>query len=259
MKHFILFLVLAVTMLASCKETKQEDIVKPIPKQTKYTLTPFTKSTEYNDAGIAGMTYSKGVFEFDISGQNYQLGQQTPDANNKNCANSGEGQHIHLIIDDQPYAAKYEANFPYDIEDGEHYFLAFLSRSYHESIKTDKARLFFKGDFRDKTLMSTSYITEPMLFYSRPKGTYVGEDTKNVMLDFYLANTHLGNDRQVRATINGEVHILDNWQPYYINGLEMGENTIELALINKSGNLISAPLNPVTRTFTLKASAEAQM
>jgi len=33
----------------------------------------------------------------------------------------------------------------------------------------------------------------------------------------------------------------------------MGENTIELTLIDKDGNVVDTPLNPVTRTFTLKA------
>ena len=92
------------------------------------------------------------------------------------------------------------------------------------------------------------------MHYSRPKGTYIGEaDTKKVMLDFYLANVELGPSHQVKASINGEDHMIDTWQPYYIEGLPMGENTIELSLLDNNGKLVDTPLNPVTREFTLKA------
>jgi len=74
------------------------------------------------------------------------------------------------------------------------------------------------------------------------------------MLDFYLVNTSIsaaGN--YVDATINGETHKITTWQPYYIEGLPMGENTIELTLRNSEGIVVDAPLNPVRRVFTLSA------
>ncbi|MDZ7849205.1 MAG: hypothetical protein U5L96_22175 [Owenweeksia sp.] len=37
-------------------------------------------------------------------------------------------------------------------------------------------------------------LSQPMLFYSRPKGTYSGESAKRVLLDFYLHNTKLSAD-----------------------------------------------------------------
>lgn len=259
MKKFIPFFAFSLLLVFSCKNVEQKESVVQQIKPTKYTLTPFAPSTQYADAGIAGMVYKDGNFEFNVTGTNYSLGAQTPDANAKNCANSAKGQHIHLIVDNEPYAAKYESYFKYEIEDGEHYLLAFLSRSYHESIKSKKAHMVFNADIKNNSLIGTKNIDKPMLFYSRPKGTYVGDDTKNVMLDFYLVNTSLGNDTKVRALINGEEHIIDNWQPYNISGLEMGENTIELTLIDKNNNVIDTPLNPVSRTFTLKANAEEEM
>ncbi len=220
----------------------------------KYTLTPFAKSKEFLGARINSMSYEGGNFTFDVSGGGYELGQQTSDADQKNCANSGKGQHIHLIVDDKPYAAKYSPKFEYDIPDGEHYLLAFLSRSYHESIKSGGASVVQRVLVQDKSIKKGEDVKSPMLFYSRPKGTYVGSKaTKKVMLDFFLANTGLGNGIKVKASINGETHIIDTWQPYYIEGLPMGENTIELTLLGKQGNPMNIPLNPVSRTFTLKA------
>ena len=62
-----------------------------------------------------------------------------------------------------------------------------------------------------------------------------------------------GTDHMVKATINGEDHMIDTWQPYYVEGLPMGENTITLTLVDAEGNTVDTPLNPVTRTFTLQA------
>ena len=207
----------------------------------QYTLTPFAPSTIYDDASLRAMSYTNGTVATVISGATYKLGEQTPDAGAKSCANSGQGQHLHLIIDDQPYAAKYESSFPYDIPDGDHYILCFLSRSYHESIKTPEAFKAVKATVADKSFASSEDITQPMLFYSRPKGLYTGDDTEKVMLDFYLVNTDLGENK-VEADINGEKHLLDKWQPYYIEGLPEGDNTIKLSLLDKDGKLLGYAL-----------------
>ncbi len=244
-------------VLFSCKsDTKSADISEKAKIETakKYTLTPFDASKTFADAEIEEMAYSAGAFNFKVAEGDYTLGQQTTDAPQKMCANSGKGQHIHLIIDNAPYAAKYTNEFEYDVEDGDHYLLAFLSRSYHESIKTDKAHVAKKVTVADKGITNAQPITAPMLFYSRPKGTYVGKnDTEKVMLDFYAVNANIGTTQKIIATINGEEHEITKWQPYYITGMPMGENTIELTLTDMKGNKIDTPLNPVTRKFTLKA------
>ena len=226
----------------------------PPATSTKYTLTPFAPSTEYPDAKIESVQYQNNTFTFNVAEGSYKLGVQTPDAGTKMCANSGKGQHIHLIVNNGPYAAKYEPTFEYPFEHGNHYILAFLSRSYHESIKTKDAHWLKKAHSHGGTLENAVDVTEPMLFYSRPKGTYTGtKETSKVMLDFYLANVILGTDFQVKAEINGEVHMIDQWQPYYIEGMPLGENTIRLTLVDKAGNKVNTPLNPVERKFTLAA------
>lgn len=231
----------------STDETKMEET-----SANKYSLTAFDPSASFPEAKINQYNYEDGVFSYEV--ENYILGEQTSDAALKMCANSGSGQHIHLIIDSLPYIAKYEAEFEQKIEPGEHYLLSFLSRSYHESIKTpnafkaEKVTVSENGTFEDR-----GAISEPMLFYSRPKGTYLGvQETNKIMLDFYLLNISLGENIKVEAKINGESHLIEEWQPYYIEGLPLGENTITLTLVDREGKAIATPLNPVTRTFTLK-------
>jgi hypothetical protein len=258
MRALSLFFFLALFFVA-CQNTASSETEQAAEETTaapaaKYTLTPFTPSTEYADAAIESMAYKGGTFNFGVGGGSYELGVQTPDAAAKMCANSGKGQHIHLIVDNAPYAAKYVADFEHEVADGEHFLLAFLSRSYHESIKTDAAHVAKKITVENKGITSEAAIEEPMLFYSRPKGNYVGKlATGKVMLDFYLANVSLGANYKVKADINGEEHMVDTWQPYYIEGLPMGENTVTLTLVDGSGQTVDTPLNPVSRTFTLAA------
>jgi hypothetical protein len=266
-------LTLLIVLLIACKpssdnQTSTDDQENPTQVseettqtvQKKYRLLPFSVSEQYLDAKILFRGYKNGKFNFDVQSKTYKLGVQTPDADQKMCANSDEGQHIHLIVDNAPYAAKYVEDFTYDIEDGSHYILAFLSRSYHESIKTPDARVAMKAEVKDKTIVSTDMIREPMLFYSRPKGTYVGKaNTDKVMLDFYMNNANMVEGYKVVADINGEEHVIERWEPYYIEGLPMGKNTITLTLVDDAGNKIDTPLNPVTREFELKADPAENM
>jgi hypothetical protein len=192
-------------------------------------------------------------FKYELT--NFQLTQMTGHDHSKEMANSMQGQHIHFIVDNEPYTALYEPKVTKDLKEGNHVVLSFLSRSYHESLKHKTAydlRTFKVGQPKEA---STFNVNAPNMFYSRPKGEYVGNDTKKVMLDFYLVNTTLSaNGNKVRATINGNEFMLDKWTPYMMEGLPMGENKIKLELVDKDGKVIPGPYNTVERTITLKAA-----
>ena len=256
----ILMLFSLLLVLSSCKNQSGQDASTESTAvdstMTKYTLTPFSTSKDFPDASLKAMAYTDGTFSTVISGSSYKLGEQTSDATQKSCANSKEGQHLHLIVDTEPYVAKYESSFTHEIPDGEHYLLCFLSRSYHESLKTPTAYKAVKASVAAKSITNMADIKEPMLFYSRPKGLYTGEDTKKVMLDYYLINADQAGFK-VEADINGEKHMLENWQPYYIEGLPEGDNTIKLSLIDSTGQLANVPLNPVSRTFKIEKTPVA--
>jgi len=152
MRFFTNFLCFAVLLFASCqnadtssKTATSSDTAKPAAAAPaakaadgkKYTLTPVNSGVEFPNAKIEYSHFSNGQFGFKVD--NYQLGAQTTDAGDLMCANSGKGQHIHLIFDDAPYSAQYSNIFDYSKEDGRYYMLAFLGKSYHESIKTPGA------------------------------------------------------------------------------------------------------------------------
>lgn len=194
-----------------------------------------------------------GKAEFKFKVENYTLGAQTPDADQKMCANSAKGQHIHFILDNQPYTASYAPDVTTSLKPGHHVLLAFLSRSYHESLKAKNAFVVKEFDAGKKGIDQFD-AKAPQIFYSRPKGEYVGKkETQKVMLDFYLINCELSaKGYKVRATINGNEFMLDKWEPYFMEGLPMGDNRVKLELLDKTDKPVPCAFNGVERTFKLK-------
>lgn len=255
-----------VLLLAACStpkggsnESAEEKIDEAAQKlgEKKYTVYKAPPSQDYPDASLkltAPQTLlDTGAAQFEFEVANYELGVQTPDAATRGIANSGKGQHIHFILNNDPYSAHYEASFTKNLPEGNHVVLAFLSRSYHESVKNGKS--FVVQQF---TVGSPENPLEfdpdaQHLFYSRPKGTYKGADTEKLMLDFFLVNTTISPEgNKVKATINGETHMITEWAPYYIEGLDKGVVTIKLELVDAEGKFIPGPFNKVMRKVTLE-------
>lgn len=268
-------LLVAILALAACGGGGTEPAPPPAPapppppaqavtswQKDGLTVTAMTDSPSFPSATLTldglqdGANLPVGPYQFDFGVEGFDLGVQTSDAATKGIANSGDGQHIHLILNNGPYSAHYEAAFEHELEAGDYVMLAFLSRSYHESVKSPGAavvRHFTVGDAEAQEVD----LSAPLLFYSRPKGTYTGDDTHKLMLDFYLLNTDLSPDgNRVRATVNGTEFIFTKWVPYLIEGLAPGEVEISLELQDAQGNFIPGPFNSVTRTVTLEAADE---
>lgn len=243
---------------ASCKSERKTDVsmdTEPLLVETenkRYTISDFGKSTQFPKAELSNMRYNGGHFDFDVEGGDYQLGVQTPDAAKKMCANSAKGQHIHLIVDSNPYSAQYVASFDHEVGDGEHNILAFLSRSYHESIKTPSAHIAQRVKVEGGSIVEADDITDPMLFYSRPKGTYVGDDTKRIMLDFYPVNAEIGEDYNIKLQVNGEITVLKEWKPYFIENLPYGQSSVGIALVYPDGSPVPGKQTAILQTITLR-------
>ena len=233
-----LVLILFTIISSSCDNSK------------KITLTKLEGSPPYLNAKISTASITLGdeneyAFSFDIS--EYELGAQTINNIENQLANSGKGQHIHFIVNNGPYSAHYTNNFKKKLNDNSNVILAFLSRSYHESVKNPNAFVLTQiGE--DKIDLNNE-----LLFYSRPKGTYKGKDTEKLLLDFYLINTKISPEgNKVKATINDTEFIITEWAPYYLQGLPKGEVKIKLELLNAKGELVDSPFNPSVRTVNLE-------
>lgn len=239
--------------------TTSTEVKTPVTEK-KYKIVPVT-SPAFADASLtvknladdAKLKEGENTFAFEV--QNYKLGEQTPDAKDKGLANSGKGQHIHWILNNDPYSAHYEPTVKKDLKKGGYVVLAFLSRSYHESVKNEKSYVIKKFTVGDAEPLKAD-LKAPHMFYSRPKGTYQWKAGDKLLLDFFLLNVELAADgNKVKATINGEEHMIDKWQPYAIEGLEAGKVTVKLELLDKDGKAIEGPFNTVEREVTLEAAA----
>ena len=215
----------------------------------KITISKLKGSPSYSNSKITSVNLNKveNEFKFSFELENYELGIQTETEFDYHLANSEKGQHIHFIINNEPYSAHYSETFSKKIDEGNNLILAFLSRSHHESVKNQDA--FIMTQISDEPIN----LNNEFLFYSRPKGIYKGKDTEKVLLDFYLVNTEISNNgNKIRATIDDTVFLIDEWVPYYIEGLANGETQIKLELIDSNGNLIDTPFNPSIKTVTIE-------
>ena len=283
-KQILYFGILSIGILASCNQAApegnteetgdttatetvaEEEEVVDLPETYEIDgvkIYPATASVQYEGAKLALNTDLSSVMgeneiAFDFEVEAYELGAQTADAEEKGLANSPKGQHIHLIVDNGPYSAHYDADFTKSFDDGHHVAIAFLSRSYHESVKNAEAHQVFQFNCGAGEGAESTNLDQPLLFYSRPKGTYSGDGAQKILLDFFLKNTEIApGGNTVQVTVNDkQVFAFDTWQPYYIEGLEMGENTINLQLLDSEGNMVDSPMNNVTRTFTLAEATE---
>jgi len=237
MRYFIVCLFLSL-FIFSCDNT------------SKITLTKLEGSPAYENAKleIDTIAFQEQEYSFKFNVLDYNLGEQTEKEFSFDLANSGKGQHIHFIVNNGPYSAYYSNKFDKKLEEGNNVILAFLSRSYHESVKNPNAFFLTQIGEGDKIDLSKEF-----LFYSRPKGAYSGTDTEKLLLDFYLVNTSISpTGNKVRATIQGSEFIIDEWVPYYIEGLPKGEISIKLELINNEGDLIQTLFNPSVRKVILE-------
>lgn len=235
------------------------------PKKLPLEVTDVTGSPEFADAqlniatiqsDLQGKDSAKVSFAFSV--KNYELKNQTSDAAGKMCNNSDKGQHIHFILDNKPYVALYEPKAEVVVpKNTEHYLLVFLSRSYHESIKSPGAAAIyhFKIDGKGK-LQKMDEPKTPMVFYSRPKGDYVGKaNTDNLLFDFYVWNTRLSDSVMVKAKIKGDgvdtTMDINTWKAMFLKNMPMGKSSIKLTLVDKNGKKIEGPETEVSREFNL--------
>ena len=238
-----LFISIISILLISCSFNQQKVYLKKIEGSPAYE----DSSLEIKEIVKSGEKYN---FSFDIN--NYDLGIKTKKEFDYDLANSAKGQHIHFILNNGPYSAHYDQNFDYELPNGNNVVLAFLSRSYHESVKNSDAYVLTQIGDSNKINLESEF-----LFYSRPKGTYEGLDTEKLLLDFYLVNTKLSaTGNKVKLTIKQGTFthqfLIESWDAYYIEGLDKGDVTIKLELINNEGDLIETPFNPSSRTVVLE-------
>ncbi len=288
-KLFIVFIGI-ILFLASCEAPKTDNTAKEGNTETKTETTEFTivetpdsikeKMKERGDQDKAepelqvespkeGETINSSTVKVKVKVVgNVKQGQD----------DKGMGNHVHVILNNQPYAAHYMWDEGFELRnvpDGEHTLRMFASRPWHESYKNEKAFKTIKFTVKDGKADETKPTTDsngnkmadakseekkaegadvensnagnvdfskPLLTYSRPKGEYKGADAEAIMIDFWLSNAKLtgdGGKYKVRYTINGgEAKYIEKWSPLWLKGWKEGESTVKLELVDKEDKLV---------------------
>jgi len=167
---------------------------------------------------------------------------------------TGMGQHIHVILDNQPYIPHYSTE-PYIfefLEPGTHTVRAFPSREWHESVKDPGAFAMVTFNIDEADGMNAPDPEAPLLTYSRPKGEYSGEMAKKILIDYWVKNCELAvDDHRVRLRIDGHAQEFILWEPYWVEDLGPGEHVLKLQLIGPDGAPVDGPFNSTERTITV--------
>lgn len=203
---------------------------------------------------------------------------------------TGKGNHIHVILDNQPYEAYYELGQPFELRNvvaGEHTLRVFPSRPWHESYKNDGAFQMVTftvkggGDSSKPTTTNSGQTmatptpaasregkdvsastageldaAKPLLTYSRPKGEYKDADADPIMIDFWLTGAKLrgdGGEYRVRCIVDDdEPKFLDKWEPIWLSGWIKGKHTVRLELLDKDGRPVeNGGYNTTSREITV--------
>lgn len=182
---------------------------------------------------------------------------------------TGMGDHIHVVLDNEPYEAYYDLAHPFELKNvapGKHTLRVFESRPWHEAYKNEGAfqmvsftvkgnddPLNFPSKKKDNNSQTSGEMdaTRPLLTYSCPKGEYKGVESDPIMIDFWLSNAKLkgdGGEFRVRYIIDDdEPQFLDYWEPIWLSGWLSAKHTVRLELLGPDKWPVKGDSNVTTR------------
>ena len=263
---FLCFLLVAV---AGCGDDAPDPDAadRVAPPVADFELVPSPEpAPEFPDArlGIAlpeeGERFSEGeTVEVSLTLSGFEVGAATPEGEERGLARAGDGQHVHLILNNERYRAIYDVDEPVrltDLPPGDHLLRAFPGTDWHESVKTPGAfalRTFHVGEGEREPPVQPD---EPLLTYSRPVGEYVGADADSILVDFYLSGVRLSPEGyRVRLSIEGMGEaLITTWTPHVLVGLPEGDHTVTLELLDPDGAPVPGEFNRTERTITVSPS-----
>jgi hypothetical protein len=187
----------------------------------------------------------------------------------------GNGQHVHLIVDNEPYQAIYDVTQATKLEPkyltkGTHILRAFPSAGpndakgalEHESRKNDNAFAWvrFHVGAKGGDLSLEFDPAKPMLTYSRPKGDYtVGSPNhQKFMIDWFQTNVTLAKGGlHVSASLDGKkLGDYVEWKPVVLETPPaVGEHVLKLELLDRDDRVVSGPFNSTERKFKVVEKA----
>lgn len=214
---------------------------------------PLDSSIQYNNVLLQNYTYTENQMMFRPI--NLRLGGMPPltKSRPKTLPKTKKGNHLHICIDNKEHHISNNNIFEFPLSDGKYKLIAFISRSFYESIKNPTAIMAKEIGIKNGELQSSQNFSSVDIVYNAPRGTYIKGN--KILLDFVLVGTTLqegGN--QVKVTINNQKSFyINKWQAYFLEGLDVGTYEVKLELLDALGKQIAAPTG---QKFIIKAPVE---
>lgn len=197
----------------------------------------------------------KNKFEFLING--YGLGEKTVGENDLDLAVEEGGQALNLVDANQNGQKKFSQFIEAELNQGENYLLAYLSRSYKMSLKGKSSYQFLKITTNAKDGVLEHEKSEPFLHLNEPNGIYDQAKNKRVLLDFFMVNLNVGKGKAyLKVKIDESEFKIYKWAPFAIEGLGLGKHKITIGVYSDNNVLLKGKLlTEITREFEITDSS----
>lgn len=243
---------------------KPTPVIGAIPGLYKWANSPQSDSAVVTILSpTEGQRFNPGDSIFiDVSVSGIAIGAQTQYAELTGLDKSEEGQYLGIVLDNNSPLTSFKSGAPSFVgvaTTGKHTIRVFVSRSWHESIKSD-------GAFKSVSILVGDYTTpgftlendprqpgQPHLIFVSPRDDYLAKDAKAVLLDFIVTNVSLDPEGyKVRLSVDGMSVLLTEAVPYVVSGLIPGEHIFELEMISGEGESVEGEYNRARRNVLVK-------
>ena len=255
MKNLILYIVIGVFFI-SCSNNNDENIsqeeIDKVLFQANYNpiilerggvkLIEFTDFPMFTDVktniAAQNQTFKMGVNNIEFNNKYFNLGEKTAEENIHKARLNEGGQYLGVIKPKGSLKKVINGQFETEVQQGENIYFCYLSRSYDLSIKNPYASFLFKINADPSGCFSETNLSDTVIALLQPRGNFTSNNTKNILLDFYLKNVEIG-DGYIELNIDNIEFKLNKWVPFWISGLGIGKHYVSIKLKDKDGKNIN--------------------
>lgn len=253
---FAIFCCISILFFISCSNENLDTTVRNIIKiktalnqNLRIEVIETNDDSLYYNTELGPFIFEANELKFIVQGK--ILGTKTEGAENFEGRKSELGTYLHVLLNDSIHIRNSYRLIPYTLPEGSYKMLAFISRSFDESVKLPSASYAKYFEVKSGRTVKSTNLDAAVLCLNSPYGTYSKDEADNIILDYYLYKTVIGkNGNRVSVNIDNQKNFLiEDWKAYYIKGLGLGKHSISLELQNSLGQVI---YGPVIETFVIE-------
>jgi len=255
-KNCLSFLVLVMLVFA-CKNSpntaaeeivpvqkQEQEISIPTPAPIKKARVSIFKSPKFSTAqlNVKDVKFKDNRIAINFDVANFKLGIPTTDFKTKYVPNDEKGQYIKVIVNKKDVYKVYDTTFELKNTYEDYEIVAFLCRSYNESLKSKLAHQQFSFNRKQKKLvLETQNVPYVLLNSPAPEEAYNFSEIERLMLDFYVFNADISPRLyKLKLIVNNEQNVaINKWQTYSLDFLDSGAHEFELQFYDPQNRLVS--------------------